>query len=84
MVGKTVTITLKASDHYTSPPKPLFKEGEKVKLAKHLWEHTQIAKNRRMVFRMLKKEYWPYTNINKVVDDEDNFATTITLSPFKF
>ena len=82
MVGKTVTITLKASDHYTSPPKPLFKEGERVKLARDLWEHTQMAKNRRMVFRMLKKDYWPYANIRTIIDSD--FETTLTLSPFRF
>jgi len=61
----TVTITLNASIHYTNG-RINFKEGEKIKLAKHLWERTQTTKNRMVVFRMLKKEYYPYTTIDKV------------------
>lgn len=83
-LGKPVTVTLKASDHYGIGRQPLFKEGEKIKLAKHLWERSQRTKNRRMVYRMLKKEYWPFATINKVNDNEADFETTITLTPFKF
>lgn len=43
--GKPVTINLKASTHFNSG-RIEFKEGEKIKLAKHLWERTQKAKNR--------------------------------------
>ena len=80
--GKPVTVTLKASDTYRWNKTPLFKEGEKIKLAKHLWERSQRTKNRRMVYRMLKKEYWPFATIKKV--NEADFETTITITPFKF
>jgi len=79
--GKSVTITLNASIHYTNGGIN-FKEGEKIKLAKHLWQRTQTTKNRRVVFRMLKKEYQPFTTIDKVTHGD--CETTLTVKPFKF
>lgn len=79
--GKTVTINISAANHFNSG-RIEFKEGEKVKLAKHLWEKTQLTKNKRMVFRMLKKEYDVSATINKVTHGD--CETTITLSKFKF
>ncbi len=82
--GKPVTVTLKASDRYGIGRHPLFKEGEKIKLAKHLWERSQRTKNKRMVYRMLKKEYWPFAIIKNVNYNKPNFETTLTLTPFKY
>lgn len=77
----TVTFNIGAANHFNSGRLD-FKEGEKVKLAKNLWEKTQKTKNRRMVFRMLKKEYHPFTTISKVTYGD--YETTLTLNPFKF
>lgn len=77
----TVTINLSAANHYGGY-KPMFEEGQKIKLAKHLWERTQRTKNRRMVYRMLKKEYHPYTTITKVIQGGNEI--TLTINPFQY
>ena len=83
VTGKSVTITLSAKDHYTHPLKPLFEEGQKIKLAKHLWERTQRTKNKRTVCRLLRKEFIPpYIVITKVNDGD--FETTLTLKKINY
>jgi len=74
--GKTVTITLSASTHFNNG-RIEFKEGEKIKLAKHLWERTQRTKNKRAIYRMLKKVYDVSTTIKKV-NQGGNETTFVT------
>ena len=81
MTGKSITINLSAANHFNNS-RINFVEGEKIKLAKHLWERSQTTKNRRTIFRMLKKEYHPFTIIDKVTNGI--FETTLTVKPFKF
>lgn len=82
VTGKSVTINLSAANHFNSGT-VLFKEGEKVKLAKHLWERTQRTKNKRFVARLFKKpKFEVYSNILKV--NQGGNETVLTLSPFKF
>ncbi len=85
MNSKTVTINLNAS-HY-NPFRPLqglgMKEGDRVHLAKHLWERTQRTKNKRFVARLLKTKYEVYSLIKEVNTDSET-ETVLTLTPFKF
>jgi len=82
IVGKSVTINLSAANHYTNG-KLNFQEGDKINLAKHLWERTQRTKNKRTVCRLLRKEFIPPHSIITKVSNGD-CETTLTLKKFNY
>ncbi len=58
--------------------------GDRVKLGRNSWRlGRQRIKNKQMVHRMLKKEYYPYM-IVKTVDRFDAHSTTLTVKPYNF
>lgn len=79
-MNNTVTINLSKESHYL---RPYFKEGEIIKLAKNSWFMArQRIKNKMMVHRLLKKEYYPYLIATEV--NSDVGETTLTLKPYNF
>lgn len=63
---KTVTIQLSAKNHF-SWEKPFFQEGDKIKLARSSWWMArQRIKNKFMVHRLLRREYFPYMIVTAI------------------
>lgn len=78
---KTVTFNISKD---TNTLRPSVSLGERIKLAKDSWGISRHRiKNKQMVFRMKRKEYYPYlivTNINNA----DYLTTTLTVKPYNF
>lgn len=75
------TIRLSAANYNQkfNPPK----EGDKIKLGRNSWFLSkQRIKNKQMVHRMLKKEYYPYMVVTKSFGWEGEH--TLTVKPYNF
>jgi hypothetical protein len=79
MSNKSVTFQLNSTNYQ----KPEFKEGAKIKLGRSSWRLSrQRIKNKQMVHRLLKKEYYPYMIVKNVASDIG--SVTLTLKPYNF
>jgi hypothetical protein len=78
MSDKTVTFNI--SPYGSSPIAAI---GDKVKLNRNSWGISrQRIKNKQMIFRMLRKEYYPYFVVTEVY--ENNTDTVLTIKPQNF
>lgn len=81
VAGKSVTVQL-TNHNYGSPP-TLFQEGSKIKLGRNMWcMSAQRIKNKFMVHRLLRKEYYPYLITTNVVNGEGEI--TLSVKPYNF
>ncbi len=77
--GKPVTVQITPNNYST----PEFKTGSKIKLGRNSWRMApQRIKNKQMVHRLLKKEYYPYMVIKNV--QENIGSVTLTVKSYNF
>ncbi len=73
-----VTFTLSKENMY-SPDRYVFDIGDTIKAG---WIEPQIEKNKRTVFRMTKKVYFPHVKIKEIKQGEN--SKTLTVGNFSY
>ena len=80
--AKPVTITLNKNSYNTASSFNV-KEGDKIKLGRNSWRMApQRIKNKQMVHRLPRKEYYPYMIVKGVASGEGE--VTMTVKPYNF
>lgn len=85
MNGNAKTVTFQVNKEcYSGGNRINIEVGQKIKAGKNMWRISyQRIKNKEMIHRLLKKEYYPYLLVTSV-NNADYQSTTLTVKPYNF